>query len=392
MKKTLSVLLTLMMALSCFAGIGMQALAAPVNGWQFEDFYDEDGDYYGEGYRYYRGGSYVTGFQTINGYRYYFDEYDGRNLRDEYFWDDYDYFYYAKSNGVLATGWQEIYDDSAEDTFWYYFNSSNRAIKGWQKISGTWYYFNNYDYDPYMYSGGIAEINGDTYCFAANGAMLTGWQKVTLWDEEYTTAYNYWCYFNADGKAVRGWKQIGGKWYYFYEEDEPLMYSDGAYYINGKTYGFAKSGAMLTGWQKLDGEWYYFNSNGAARTGWQKIGGSWYYFWSDGTMENRPYPKINGVYYSFYSSGALYTGWVRQNGYWFYFTSNGIARGWQKISGDWYYFRPLADGDVRSMATGWQKIGSYWYYFNSSGTMRTASLKQGGKTYYFYSDGSCKNP
>ena len=44
------------------------------------------------------------------------------------------------------------------------------------------------------------------------------------------------------------------------------------------------------------------------------------------------------------------------------------------------------------MVTCWKYIGGSWYYFNSSGSMRTANLRQGGKTYRFYSSGACINP
>ena len=76
---------------------------------------------------------------------------------------------------------------------------------------------------------------------------------------------------------VKGWKQIGGKWYLF------------------------KGGVMQTGWKNIGGKWYFFKG-GVMQTGWKKQNGNWYYFDSEGVMVTGT-KKIGGINYTFSSEG-----------------------------------------------------------------------------------------
>ena len=58
---------------------------------------------------------------------------------------------------------------------------------------------------------------------------------------------NQWYYFDENGTAATGWRQIDGIWYRMDPE-----------------------GVMLTGWQKVDGVWYYLNPDGS-----MAVDGSW---------------------------------------------------------------------------------------------------------------------
>ena len=78
-----------------------------------------------------------------------------------------------------------------------------------------------------------------------------------------------------------GWKQLGGKWYYY-----------------------ASSGAMQTGWQQIEGIWYFFENSGAMAKGWKQTGGSWYYLSASGAMVT-DWQKIDGKNYYFYASGRM---------------------------------------------------------------------------------------
>lgn len=150
-------------------------------------------------------------------------------------------------------GWYKVNDND-----WIYL-VSDRAVSGWKKISGVWYYFfTEDDYsDPGHYkfwmAKGLHKINGRYYGFASSGKMLTGWQKFN----------NKWYFFNSDGAAATGWKKDGGKWYYL--DKSTAVMATGIKKIDGKTYGFNSSGVMLTGWQTINGELYYFNSDGSAK-------------------------------------------------------------------------------------------------------------------------------
>lgn len=129
-------------------------------------------------------------------------------------------------------------------------NSFRAAISGggvgWQKIGGTWYYYNS------------------------NGSMVTGWLK----DK------GLWYYLKSDGAMATGWQKVKGTWYYL-----------------------KSSGAMATGWIKDGGKWYYLKSSGAMATGWLKDKGKWYYLDSSGAMVTGTV-TIGGKKYNFSSSGA----------------------------------------------------------------------------------------
>ncbi len=177
-----------------------------------------------------------------------------------------------------------------------------------------------------------------------NGAVVTADFAIVSDKEGWLEEDGGWRYYE-NGEAVKDWKKLNEKWYYF---DEDGVAAQGWKYIDGYWYYFNIC-AMQTGWRYLDGEWYYLRSSGTMATGWQKIDGDWYYFNSNGTMA---------------------TGWV-----------------WSANSSQWYYLK--SNG---AMATGWIYDNGNWYYLNSWGGMRTDNLTYKGKVYRFASNGACLNP
>ncbi|MBE5972477.1 MAG: N-acetylmuramoyl-L-alanine amidase family protein [Lachnoclostridium sp.] len=88
-------------------------------------------------------------------------------------------------------------------------------------------------------------------------------------------------------------------------------------------------------------------------------------------------------------------------------TSSGIIQvGWIKNDGKWYFRYPdgsyLRDSwgkidnkwylfnNAGVMLTGWQKVNNVWYYLNASGDMFTGWLKDNNTWYYLNPDGSMK--
>ena len=106
-------------------------------------------------------------------------------------------------NGKAVTGWQDI------NGFRYYFGNDGLQRTGWQDISGKKYYFFPASKGK-VYKGTMArnwrDIDGKTYYFGSDGAMRTGWQTVN--------GYRY--YFGNSGTQSLGFRVIGGKLYYFY--------------------------------------------------------------------------------------------------------------------------------------------------------------------------------
>ena len=87
---------------------------------------------------YYKDGKALTGTQTIDGVKYFFE-----------------------TNGTLKTGWVKDGDN------WHYY-SGNKAAMGWLDISDKRYYFTK---DGLMVSGKWLEIDGKWYYFYADGAL-----------------------------------------------------------------------------------------------------------------------------------------------------------------------------------------------------------------------------
>ena len=90
-----------------------------------------------------------------------------------------------------------------------------------------------------------------------------------------------WKYY-ASNKAVTGWKQVDGKWYFFNAE-----------------------GVMQKWWVKDGNTWYYLNGNGEMQTGWLQDGGKWYYLENSGAMKASQWFEVSGKWYYVDGSGAL---------------------------------------------------------------------------------------
>ena len=116
-----------------------------------------------------------------------------------------------------------------------------------------------------------------------------------------------------------------------------------------KKLGVANANAIMktlgnhVGWEYWNNHWYYYLNN-TAQTGWQFINGYWYYFNLEGQMQ---------------------TDWEYVNGYWYYLNSDGqMQTGWFHQEEGWYYLNPSGE-----MQTGWKVIDGKKYLFNDNGVM-----------------------
>ncbi len=279
MKKTISFILSIIMALSAFTGLTFTAGAAQT-GWVSKRYHDsETNKDYTFWFYYDANGNAVTGWNKIDGKWYYFEtDEDAKGLMysDTVLYDDDANTLYAfsKSGAMLTSSWYQLNDPESGENYWFYLLPSGRAASAWQKINNKWYYFNTESF--VMYSGGAAQINGKYYLFENSGAMHTGWVK---------NESGYWWYFKSSGELARGWQQVKGVWYYF----APLEPNDAE--------------SMAIGWRNINGSWYYFNTSGAMKTGWVKVGAYWYYFEASGKMRTANL-TYKGKVYRFNSSGA----------------------------------------------------------------------------------------
>ena len=117
------------------------------------------------------------------------------------------------------------------DIGWWYVRSDGSYPKDkFEKIDGTWYYF---DSSGYMLSDKWKKhSDGKWYYLDPSGAMSTGWKKIN----------GKWYYFDTEGAMVTGWVQYKDKLYHLKEE-------------NG-----AMSSKELV---QVEGGWYYVNEDGS---------------------------------------------------------------------------------------------------------------------------------
>lgn len=125
---------------------------------------------------------------------------------------------------------------------WTLADQNGKELTGWQKVNGKWYSIDGYGYmrngwyyDPTIPGWFLLSDPSD-------GHMLTGWQKKgSSW---------YYLQTSNDGTHVTGvmrtgWLQDNGKWYYL-DLQSGAMYCNGTYKIDGKSYTFDATGALIS--------------------------------------------------------------------------------------------------------------------------------------------------
>jgi glucan-binding YG repeat protein/beta-lactamase superfamily II metal-dependent hydrolase len=234
-----------------------------------------------------------------------------------------------------------------------YYVKNNTIQKGWKKIGGSLYHFNE---KTGIKDTGWKVFGKNRFYFWGSGKAAMGFAKIG------SKTYH----FDENGRQTKtGWRTIGGKRYCFGSNNEVLF---GIRKIGNKKYIFsAKTGEMLTGPVVYNGKRYLCDKNGVLQTGgWKVYNGKKYYIDPrTGYRLAGGFKKIGGKIYYFESSGVL--------------TSR---TGFTRIGGKTYYVR--ADGSVK---TGWLGVSGKLYYMGSDGIMRTGRQKINGKTFRFSSDG-----
>ena len=316
----------------------------------------------------------AQGWVEEDGTWYYYDK-DGNRVENEWkksgdnwFWlngdeggamatdmlvEDDDDTYYVDANGVMVTNtWVKVVnqdqddDDDPAEYRYYYMQNSGKAYKAgdsgktkFKTIDGKKYAF---DEDGKMLYGWVNEDDSTlasddsdwetaTYYMGSweDGSLKTGWQKITVYDQDEDDDYDYWFNFKSNGKKR------------FNESDSKDIFEKK---INGKHYAFDNRGVMTYEWTLTTtsdaatiSNWLYFNSpeDGARATkGWFKVvapdkdgddntfkdysnlenptfakgdaedeNERWYYANSDGELYVGQIKKIKGKYYGFAPEG-----------------------------------------------------------------------------------------
>ena len=192
-------------------------------------------------------GAFYRGWHKMGKKWYYFDDYFGA-CRGGAFDADGTYYVFntdcsmAKSKWVKAVyTWKMYYSEDPLSQYhysiYYYADSKGRAVSGWKKISGKWYYFDPDEDYPYVMSRGFKTIKGKRYFFTPSSGAL----KTSTWFNTGTSSNPKWYYANTDGSLLVGYWSFGKDHYYF--DSKGLMARNK--WVGSKHYG---SDGRCTNW------------------------------------------------------------------------------------------------------------------------------------------------
>ena len=136
----------------------------------------------------------------------------------------------------------------------------------------------------FVYSGSAdldKDGKADMFTNASVDLVLEKTDSYNVVKDQWVQEETGWKYY-ASNKAVSGWKQVDGKWFFFNAE-----------------------GVMQKWWVKDGNTWYYLNGNGEMQTGWLQDGGKWYYLENSGAMKASQWFEVGGKWYYVDGSGAL---------------------------------------------------------------------------------------
>ena len=134
----------------------------------------------------------TTGWQTINGEKYYFDKDGTMHIGWLKYGGEY---YYFRLNGVMHTG------SLKKNGKYFYFRKNGTRLSGWLQVGGKVFY---YKLNGERLTGWLQK-NGKKFYFKTNGEMHTGWLKLS----------GKYYYFKENGQMVTGRYKIGNKWFTF---------------------------------------------------------------------------------------------------------------------------------------------------------------------------------
>ena len=317
------------------------------------------GQYYRDEYGYWHykdaSGKDLTGPQTIDGVKVYFNP-GGVQVKGGFGWDGH---YYDKDSGALVTNkFVEEYGRT-----YYVDENGNKAI-GSKEVNGAWYYFEQYGeliknnfapdgryYDKYgkqvdFGTNRYFELNGEWYYAGNDGAILKGPQTID----------GVKVYFDQGGVQVKGYfvKDSTDKNERYYDKDSgalatnqyiiaynPYRHRNERYYVNDQ-------GIRLTGPQTIDGKQVYFDTYEGSQV-FDNFADDGYFYDQDGNRvdlgANR-YVQIRDNWYYVGNDGKILTGEHIIDGAHVYFEYGG-----KQVKGDFDYKNQFHDKDSGTLVT-----------------------------------------
>ena len=317
------------------------------------------GQYYRDEYGYWHykdaSGKDLTGPQTIDGVKVYFNP-GGVQVKGGFGWDGH---YYDKDSGALVTNkFVEEYGRT-----YYVDENGNKAI-GSKEINGAWNYFdkhgelitNNFAPDGRYYDkygkqvdfgrNRYFELNGEWYYAGNDGAILKGPQTID----------GVKVYFDQGGVQVKGYfvKDSTDKNERYYDKDSgalatnqyiiaynPYRHRNERYYVNDQ-------GIRLTGPQTIDGKQVYFDKYEGCQV-FDNFGDDGYFYDQDGNRVDlgaNHYVQVRDNWYYVGNEGKILTGEQTIDGAHVYFEYSG-----EQVKGDFDYKNQFHDKDSGNLVT-----------------------------------------
>ena len=297
------------------------------------------------------------------------------------------YYYFAGTNGKLATGEAYVWNSNGhmrEDTYWFGEDGAmlgiklvdNQVVVGQMvDVDGTIYYYEN----GKPVAAGMLESEGHYYFAGLNGQIATG--ETYVWQGNgIVTNGDY--YFGADGKLL-GVQIVEG---------EEILGEISE--INGILYYFNRGKAKTAGLINIGGYYYFAGLEGKIATGetyvWQGNGllrENTYYFAEDGKLIGMKQVEDEVI------SGEI----ISSNGSRYYYVDGKPEPAGLIMHDGYYYFAGLGGKLATGMAYAWRTNGLVRednYYFDQSGKMLGVKVVDGqniygqivtldGKSYYY---------
>ncbi len=158
------------------------------------------------------------------------------------FYQEGNEWYYLRKNGMLCDSWIRL------QVGLYHADAEGHIDEGWQRFKGIWYTL----------------------------------RKVNIGTEEEPEMIFRWFYVDGSDEMPFGKREIADKWY-----------------------DVTNTKAPLVGWAQYDGEKIYFNEDGTADVGWKEVEGNLMCFDLTGRMAKNQKVYIDGEYYAFNGKGLL---------------------------------------------------------------------------------------
>ena len=317
------------------------------------------GQYYRDEYGYWHykdaSGKDLTGPQTIDGVKVYFNP-SGVQVKGNFGWDGH---YYDKDSGALVTNkFVEEYGRT------YYVDENGNKTIGSKEVNGAWYYFEQYGeliknnfapdgryYDKYgkqvdFGTNRYFELNGEWYYAGNDGAILKGPQIID----------GIKVYFRSYGAQVKGYfvKDEGDNKSRYYDKDtgalatnqyviayNPYKHRNERYYVNDQ-------GIRLTGPQTIDGKQVYFDTYEGSQV-FDNFADDGYFYDQDGNRVNlgiNRYVQVKGNWYYVGEDGKILRGEQTIDGAHVYFEYGG-----KQVKGDFDYNKQFHDKDSGNLVT-----------------------------------------